>query len=109
MFNSEYSPDNYNSLKISIGAIIKNQKILRSVPDHLKPKKIKKMWKQAAKKLPFLIRYVPDWCKTQEMCDRVVSKDLFMLKSCLDRYKTQKMYDKAVNDRLTSLKFIPDW
>ena len=30
---------NYKSLKISIGAIIQNQKILRLVLDHLKTKK----------------------------------------------------------------------
>ena len=36
MLDSEKSPDNYNSLKISIGAIIKNPEMLRLVCDHLK-------------------------------------------------------------------------
>ena len=49
MVDSEYSPDNDKSLKISIGAIIKNQEMLRVFVDHLKTKK---MCKHAAKKIP---------------------------------------------------------
>ena len=48
MADSEYSPDNDKSLKISIGAIIKNQEMLRVFVDHLKTKK---MCKHAAKKI----------------------------------------------------------
>ena len=33
------------------------------------------MCKNAAKKLPFIITYVPDQYKTQEMCDKAVSND----------------------------------
>ena len=36
--------------------------MLKLVSDHLKTKK---MCKHAFKKLPFLIKYVPDQCKTQ--------------------------------------------
>ena len=58
----------------------------------------------------FLVFYSgPDRYKTQEMCDRVVSKDAFMLIYCTDRYKTQKMCDEVVYDCLAALKFIPDW
>ena len=57
MVDSEYSPDNYNSSKISIGAIIKNPDMLKFVPDHLKTKK---MCKHAVRKLPFVTIYVPD-------------------------------------------------
>ena len=46
--DSEYSTGDYKSLEISIGAIIKHAEILRSVPYHLK---IKKMCKDAVKKL----------------------------------------------------------
>ena len=53
----KYSQGNCKSLKISIGAIMKNPKMLRFVPDDLKTKK---MCKNAVKKLLFLIRYVPD-------------------------------------------------
>ena len=57
MVGSKYSPDNYETLKRSIGAKIKNPEMLRSVPDHLK---IKKVCGNAVKKLPFAVRYVPD-------------------------------------------------
>ena len=57
MVDSKYSTDNYNPLKISIGEIIKNQKMLRLFPNYLK---IKKMCKNALKRLPFTIRNVPD-------------------------------------------------
>ena len=40
MVDSEYSPSNYKSLKISIGAIIKDLEIPRFVPDYLKTKKM---------------------------------------------------------------------
>ena len=40
MIDSEYSPDNCKSLKLSIGAIIKNLEMLKFVPDHLKTKKM---------------------------------------------------------------------
>ena len=57
MVDSEYSTNNYRSLQISIGAITKNSEMLRLVPDYLKTKI---MGKNTIKKLPFLIRYVPD-------------------------------------------------
>ena len=43
--------------------------MLRFVSDHLKTKN---MSKHAVKKFPFVIRYVSNWYKTQEMCDRVI-------------------------------------
>ena len=67
------------------------------------------MCKNAAKKLPFVIRYVSDQQKTQEMCDKAVFEDPFLLKYCLDRYKTQEMCDKAVDDFLRALKLVTDW
>ena len=39
--------------------------MLKFAPDHLKTKK---MCKQGVKKLPFLIRYVPDQCKILIKC-----------------------------------------
>ena len=53
--------------------------------------------------------FVPNCYKTQQMCERVVSKNRFMLIQCPNRYKTQKMRDKAVDNYLAALKFIPDW
>ena len=61
MFDSEYSTDNYKCLKISTGAIIKNPEMLLFVIDNLETRK---MSKNAVKKLRFVIRYVPDRCRT---------------------------------------------
>ena len=59
------------TLKISIRAIIKDPEMLEFVPDHLT-----KMCKHAVKKLPFLIKYVPDRYKTQQRnCDKVILKN----------------------------------
>ena len=57
MVGSVYSPDNYKSSKISIGAKIKNPEMLKFVPDHLTTSK---MYKYSVKKLSLVIRYVPD-------------------------------------------------
>ena len=48
---------------------MRNPEKLKFVPDH---PKAKQMSKHAAKKLPFLIRYVPDQYKTQQMCDKAI-------------------------------------
>ena len=62
MVDDEYSPDNYETLKISIVAIIKNPEML--------------LW-------PFVIRYVAHLYKTQEICDKwdkVILENCRMLK-----------------------------
>ena len=69
MTDSEYRKNNYKFLKISVGAIIKNPETQKCVPDDLKTKM---MCENAVKKLQLLIGYVPDWYKTQEMCDEVL-------------------------------------
>ena len=69
MVENEHSPDFDEPLKISIGAITKYPEILRFTPYHIK---LKKMCKHAAKKMRFVIRYVPDQYKTQEMCDKPI-------------------------------------
>ena len=69
MVDSEYSTSIYKSLKISIGAIMKNPEMLKFVSDHLK---IKKMCKHEVTKLSFVIRYVPDQYKIQQLCDKAV-------------------------------------
>ena len=60
MADSEWCVGNYKSLKISIGAIMKNLQLLRFVPDHVKTKIISK---HVVKKLIFAIRFVLDWYK----------------------------------------------
>ena len=42
----------------------------------------------------FILDYVPDYYKTQEIREKAVSKEP-MLKYCLDTYKTQKTRDEA--------------
>ena len=42
MVDSENSPNNYKTLKINIGAIIKNSEIPKFVPDYLKTKRMRK-------------------------------------------------------------------
>ena len=49
--------DAYISVKISIGTVMKN---------------LKKCVNMQLKKLPFLIRYVPNQYKTQQMCDKAI-------------------------------------
>ena len=56
--------DIYKSVKISIGTVMKNPGMLNIFPYHLKTRK---MCEHVVKKLPFLIRYVPDQYKTQQM------------------------------------------
>ena len=55
MVNSVYNMDIYKSVKIIIGTVI--PEMLKFVPDHLKTKK---MCNHAVKKLPYLLRYIPD-------------------------------------------------
>ena len=43
--------------------------MLKFVSDHLK---IKKMCKHEVTKLSFVIRYVPDQYKIQQLCDKIV-------------------------------------
>ena len=56
---------------------------------------------------PFVFVSVPDWYKTQEMCDKDISNDTFVLKYCIDRQRTQKIFDKTIDDFLPA--FVPDW
>ena len=84
MTESEYSPGNYTSLKISIAWIIKDPEILRFLLDHLKTKKI---CRYAVKKLPFVIRYVPNWYKTQKICDKVILEKSGILRCVPDYYR----------------------
>ena len=79
MVDSEYSP------------IIRNPETLIFVPGQLKAKKT---CKHAVKKLPFLITYIPDWYKTQEVFDIAIVKNTGTLKSVPDCYKKKKKKKK---------------
>ena len=48
------------------------------------------MCKYLVKKLPFVIRYVPDQCKDQQMCDKAIDNYPHALRFVPDCYMTQK-------------------
>ena len=74
----------------------------------------------------FVFDSIPDWYKTQEICDRVIMEDHFLIVYCLDKYVTvatenpflivycldkyvtQKICDEAVDGSLATLKLITD-
>ena len=70
--------------------------------------KTQEMCDKAVSRCFFVFIYILDWYKTQEMCDRVISKDPFMIVYCSDRCKTQGMCDESVDVCLAASKFIPD-
>ena len=70
---------------------MKNPELLKFVPDHLRTKKL---LKNAVKKLPSLITYVPDWYKTQT---NVIKQLPSCIKFVCNCYITQNICDKAVN------------
>ena len=69
MVDSEYSSDNYKSLRISTGAITKNPEMLRFVPDYLKTKN---KYENRVKRLSLVVGYVSDLYETREMCNKAV-------------------------------------
>ena len=56
---------------------------------------------------PFESNSIPDWYKTQKMCDKAVLRDFFILKFGSCRYKTQEMCDKAILENAGTLKSVP--
>ena len=58
----------YKSVNITFETVIKNQDMLKFVPDHLK-----------TKKQSYLLRNVSDKYKTQQMCDKAILENVWML------------------------------
>ena len=56
--------DIFKSLNISSGIVMRNPEIWKFVPDYFK---FKKICKHAVKVLSYLLRYVPDQYKTQQV------------------------------------------
>ena len=91
------SMDIYSSLNINIATVMKSLEMLKFVFNHLKTKKCYlKMRKHAVEKLPYLLRYVPDQYKTQQMCDKAIRENGGRLNSVPDCYKIHEMCNKAV-------------
>ena len=47
------------------------------------------MWKDAVKKLPFVVKYVPEWYKTNEMWGKVIIENGGMLGFIPNCYEDQ--------------------
>ena len=58
---------------------------------------------------PWSLKYVPDWLKTQGMCERVVKDKQGALENVSDHFKIQGMCDDAVRKRLRLLEYVPDY
>ena len=85
--------DIYKSLNISIGTVMENPEILKFILDHLKTKK---MYKNAVKRLLYLLRYVPDQYKTQQMYDKVILENCGTLSLFLTATKIKKCVIKLL-------------
>ena len=72
--------------------------LLGSSPVAVNYLKTKEICKHVVKKLPYLLRYVPDRYKTQKICDKAILANGGKLKSVPGCYKNQEMCNKAVNN-----------
>ena len=66
------------------------------------------MCKDAVKKLPYLLRYVPVQYKPQQMSDKAADDYSHALEFVPECYKTQKMCDKAVDTHTITVKYVPE-
>ena len=83
----------YKYLDINTGTVMKNPAMLKFVLDHVNPKKL---CKHAVKKLLYLLRYVPDQYKTQQMCDKAITENGGTLKSVLTTARIKKCVIKQL-------------
>ena len=67
------------------------------------------MRKNAVEKFTFVIKYVPDQCKTKEIYEKVVKENGGMLGLITDCYKDQRMCDKAVDTYPTAMQVVPEY
>ena len=54
----------------------------------------------------FTFEYVPDWFKTQEICDKAVDKCPFVFDSIPDQYKIYKMCDQIISEDPFKVKIL---
>ena len=80
--------------------------LLGYVPDHFKTQE---MCNKAVNIKSLLLVHVPGSFKTQEMCIKVVEADPLSLVNVLDRLKTREMCDAAVKDDAFSLVCVSNW
>ena len=65
------------------------------------------MCKHAVKKSPYLLTYVPDQYKTQQMQELIIENH-GTLKSVPDSSKNQEMCNEAVDTYYSIIKFVPE-
>ena len=73
---------------------------INEVPDHFKTHKIYS---------EDLLENIPDYLKTQGICDKAFELWPWQLHQVLDHLKTQEIHNKAVRRGPWHLKYVPDW
>ena len=66
------------------------------------------MFKHAVTKLRYLLRYVPDQYKAEQMCDKAILGNIETLESVPDCQKNQEICNKAVANYPYALEFDPE-
>ena len=66
------------------------------------------MCKHVLKKLPYLLRYVPDKYNTQQICDKAILENAGTLKYVPDCSKNQEMCNKAVENYPQTLEYVSE-
>ena len=66
------------------------------------------MYEHVVKKLPFLLRYVLDQYKTQQMCDKTILENAGTLKYVPGCFRNQEMRSKAVENYSHTSEFVPE-
>ena len=67
------------------------------------------MCNEAVQSEPWVLRFVPDHYKTQEMCNEAVQSEPEVLRLVPDQLKTQEMCNRAVYEDAYSLQDVPDF
>ena len=67
--------------------------------------KLKKR-KNAVKKLRFFKRYVPNWFKTQRICDKAVVKNGATLKFVSGNYNNKTMCNQGVDNYVDVIEYV---
>ena len=78
---------------------------LRLVPDYLKTQE---MCNEAVRREPYALGYVPDCFKAHEICNEAVRREPCLLENVTGHLKTPEMCNKAAREKLYVLKYIPD-
>ena len=66
------------------------------------------MLTHAVKKLPYLLRYVPDQYKAEQICDKTILENGGTLKAVPHYYRNQEMCNKTANNYPHALEFVPE-